>query len=319
MLFGVPSNRRVTFFKSEKMLYSKPYKSIKEQILLLEERGLLIDDNCEHYLRHLNYYRLSGYMIPFQKDSSTHLFNNNTRFSDILNLYIFDRELRLLLLDAIERIEISIRTHWAHYFAQTHGAHAHLEPNLSTKPHWHEKNITLLKKEIERSDELFISHYKNKYANPNMPPIWAVCEVMSLGVLSRWIKALKPSDARRKISQSYSIDYTVLMSFTEHLAYLRNLCAHHSRVWNRKMTKTFKVPLTKPVNLIKNFNLDQSSTRKIYNSLVMIVHFLNMVNPENHFKSHLTQLIDTYRIQTNSMGFPLNWRTLDIWRETTFF
>lgn len=106
------------------MDFAKPFKSIPEQLQLLRDRGLIIDDDAEHYLRHLNYYRLAGYWLPFEQNHSTHSFRTNTHFDDVLNLYLFDRELRLLLLDAIERLEVSIRTHWAYYCVQCYGAHA---------------------------------------------------------------------------------------------------------------------------------------------------------------------------------------------------
>jgi len=118
----------------------------------------------------------------------------------------------LLLLDAIERIEISIRTQWAYYFAELSGPHAHLDPHLSKNNEWHVKNIAQSQKELARSDGLFIKHYQNTYTFPGEP-----CN---------------------KIARAYPLDYAVLVSFIEYLAYLRNLCANHSRVWNRKTTKT---------------------------------------------------------------------------------
>lgn len=233
------------------MRFDKPFQTIQQQIEILTKRGLIIDEDAEHYLKHLNYYRLSGYWLPFQKDTKTHLFNSNTKFSDVLNLYTFDREFRLLLLDAIERIEVSIRTHWAYYFSKEYGPHAYLDCHLSNNVQWHAQNLLLLEKERQRSDEQFIKHFDS---NNNTPPIWAICEVMSLGLLSRWLKSLKPSSCRNEIGHSYGLDYGVLISFIEHLTYLRNLCAHHSRVWNRKMIKTMKVPHSKPKNLISSFN-----------------------------------------------------------------
>jgi len=96
------------------MQYTKPPLSIEQQIELLKSRGLEIPDHeqAAHYLYHLNYYRLSGYMLPFQEGTEHH-FQAGTTFEHVLNLYLFDRKLRLLLMDAIERIEVSVRTPWA--------------------------------------------------------------------------------------------------------------------------------------------------------------------------------------------------------------
>ncbi|HAT1844334.1 TPA: Abi family protein [Legionella pneumophila] len=294
------------------MEFTKPFRTIQQQIDLLTDRGLIIDDSAAHYLQHLNYYRLSGYWLPFYKEDNTNLFKKDTKFSDILNLYIFDRELRLLLLDGIERIEISIRTQWAYYFSQYHGPHAFMDCNLSNNSFWHAQNLITLEKELKRSDELFIDHFKK---NNITPPIWAMCEVMSFGLLSRWLKCMKSTQSRNKISEAYSIDYDVLVSFIEHLSYLRNLCAHHSRVWNKKMTKTMKIPQSKPSNLVENFNRDTRVIRKIYNTLVLMVYTLDLISPNNHFKSRLINLLDAHKIEPVFMGFPLDWKNRVIWKD----
>jgi len=205
------------------MKYNKPFKSINDQIELLRSRGLVIDEDAGHYLRHLNYYRLSGYWAPFQENPSEHSFKANTNFTDVLNLYIFDRELRLILLDAIERLEVSLRTHWAHYCAEAYGAHAYFNTMISRKSFWYGKNLSLLQQEVNRSDEKFIKHYREKYTPSENPPIWVACEVMSLGLLSRWLKDLKPAGICNKIAKSYQVDYAVLRSFIECVLCLRTL------------------------------------------------------------------------------------------------
>jgi len=313
--FEYPQTDGLLLCKSRNfMQYNKPFKSIQEQIQLLRNRGLIIDEDADHYLRHLNYYRLSGYWAPFQKSHSDHLFNANTHFDDVLNIYIFDRELRLILLDAIERLEVSLRTHWAYHCAEVYGAHAYFNKEISRKSFWYEKNFSLLQQEVNRSDELFIKHYRQKYSSSESPPIWVVCEVMSLGLLSRWLKDLKPAKICNKIAKNYQVDHTVLISFIEHLTYIRNLCAHHSRVWNRKLTKTIKIPRSKPPELISSFNQDPVVMRKIYNSLVMLMHFLTIVSPGHHFKNRLLELIERHSIDVRAMGFPADWMKRNVWK-----
>ena len=137
---------------------------------------------------------------------------------------------------------------------------------------------------------------------------------MSLGLLSRWIKDLKPTETRKKIALSFQLDYNVLASFIEHATYLRNLCAHHSRVWNRKATKTMQIPSTKPALLISSFNHDPHTSRKIYNTLVMLIHLINIISPANHLKTRLIDLIAKHKINVISMGFPVDWERRDIWK-----
>lgn len=270
------SNRRATFYLWGNMEYKKPPKSVKDQVKLLKARGLNISNIAvvEHYLFHINYFRLAGYWIPYEQDPHTHTFKPNVHFDDILNLYRFDRELRLILMDAIERIEISLRTQWAYHFTQHHGAHAYLDSKLSKNPHWHAGNLKSLLEELTRTDEVSIENYQKTYTNPAMPPAWVVCEVMSLGLLSRWLRSLKPSIVRVAIAKTYHLPDPVFTSFIEHLAYVRNLCAHHGRIWNRRMTKTMQLPHSKSLAIAASFNQEAGAERKLYNTLVMLAYLL---------------------------------------------
>lgn len=192
--------------------FAKPPLTYSDQVQLLVRRGMIIPDpaRTEFYLQHLNYYRLGAYWLPFEEDHGSHQFRAGTTFDDVLNLYIFDREMRLLVLDAIERFEVSVRSQWAYCLAHLHGSHAHLDSSLAL-PKWKERNLRQLTEEVERSDEQFIKHLKNNYSDP-LPPVWAVCEVMSLGLLSRWYSNLGPKATRRAIADVYRIDEVVLGS-----------------------------------------------------------------------------------------------------------
>ena len=139
---------------------------------------------AEFYLQHLNYYRLGAYWLPFESDHKTHTFRSGTKFEEVLNLYLFDRELRLLMLDAIERVEVSIRSQWAYQIANLHNPHGHLDGTLAVNNSRWQKNLAKLTTEVNRSDENFIKHLITTYSEA-LPAVWAVCEVMSLGLLSR--------------------------------------------------------------------------------------------------------------------------------------
>jgi abortive infection bacteriophage resistance protein len=163
--------------------FGKPATTYAEQLVLLQKRGMTINnvDEAKFYLQHLNYYRLCAYWLPFESDHTTHQFKPDTCFSDVLNLYFFDRELRLIVLDAIERIEVSVRSQWAYQLGHLHNPHAHLDKTLFSY-HWQE-NLKRLTEEVNRADEIFIKHIVATYSE-SLPPVWAVCEVMSLGLLS---------------------------------------------------------------------------------------------------------------------------------------
>lgn len=280
---------------------------------LLQQRGMTVaaPETAEFYLRHLNYYRLAAYWLPFESDHQSHRFRAGTTFEQVLNLYVFDRELRLLVLDAIERIEVSMRARWAYELAHRHGPYAHLDPFLTRNPHHWTSNLENLKREVDRADETFIRHLREKYAE-ELPPVWAVCEVMSLGLLSRWYRNLKPDGTRSAIAKTYGVDERTLQSWLHHLSTVRNVCAHHSRLWNREFTVTPTIPNPAPVALRGQF---VGSSRKIYNSLTIMLHLMNVIAPDHHWKKHLLTLIDAHAIPTEAMGFPNAWETLDAWLE----
>ncbi len=146
--------------------FGKPATTHDEQVALLQQRGMVVDDPAaaEFYLQHLNYYRLGAYWLAFEADHATHTFRPGTRFADVLDLYVFDRELRLLVLDAIERVEVSVRSQWAYQLAQQHGPHAHLDVALAFKPQLWQANLAKLSNEVARSDEAFIKHLLDTYA-----------------------------------------------------------------------------------------------------------------------------------------------------------
>lgn len=292
--------------------FNKPATTYTEQIDILERRGMSIDDHAraEFYLRHLNYYRLGAYWLPFETSHDTHTFVSGTRFEDVLNLYLFDRNLRLLVLDAIERVEVSVRSQWAFCLAHRHSPHAHLDAALAANHDRWRSNLTKLEKEVRRSDEVFIKHFLSTYTE-KLPPVWAVCEVMSLGLLSRWYGNLKPMPTRSAIAATYGLNEKVLGSWLHHMATVRNSCAHHSRLWNREFTITPLTPKTKPQGLTHQF---QPGSRKLYNTLVILLHFMDIVAPRHSWRNRLKALIQDHKIPTHAMGFPHHWCQLPIWK-----
>lgn len=297
------------------MQFTKPPKKFEQQVALLESRGMVIDDSerAKRYLSHLNYYRLSAYWLPFEETHFPHRFKEGTTFNTVLEHYIFDRELRLLLIDAIERIEVSLRTQWAYYLSHTYGPHAHLDRELhvSQRGRWeYGENITKLKNVVRQSSEVFIRHF-DQY-DEELPPLWVVCEVMTLGELSRWYANLKQRKDRNAIAKIYGLDEKNLTSFLHHLSIVRNICAHHARLWNREFTFTWKLPQRKPPELYNNFN--PARRRRLYNTLVMIAYLMDAINA-NTWKQRMNNLFISHpEVKCKHMGFPEDWQERAIWR-----
>lgn len=302
-----------------KISYNKPPTSFADQVDLLEQRGLYIPDKskAEFYLAQLNYYRFAAYCLPFEQDHATHQFQTNISFEDVKNLYVFDRELRLLVLDAIERIEVSLRTQLAYHLSHNHQtAHPHLKPDVFFNPIVYGSSLSKMDNDVKRSKEDFIKHLTRKYEEL-LPPIWAVVELMTIGQLSRWFSNIKTRPDRQDISRIYGLDEKVMTSFCAHLSLVRNHSAHHARVWNRDFTKTPMLPLRGDTDLTNSlYRLDDRDRRlrKLYNTFVMLAYLMNKICGENHWKERLISLINTHNIKTEKMGFPTDWKEKPIWK-----
>ena len=297
------------------MKFDKLPLDYEQQLDQLIRRGLICVDRTRalHYLGHLNYYRLSAYWLPFEADHATHIFRPGAQFDDVLNLYIFDRELRLMVLDAIERVEVSIRGQWAYILAHRYGPHAHMDASLfkQPSPKWdHTKQCTKLELDARSGHEAFLRHYYSKY-DESLPPLWAMVEIMSLGQLSKWYGNLRHRGDRNALAHCYDMDETNLTSFLHHLCVIRNICAHHGRLWNRAFTFTFRLPTKRPQKLITSLN--RQNERNLYNTLVVLTWLLDCIAPQHRWRKRLTNLFDRHAVSVATMGFPVGWEQLPIW------
>lgn len=305
--------------RQRKVPYNKPPTTYAAQVEQLQARGLSIEDSAqaEFYLSQLNYYRLAAYFLPYEQDHAAHTFRDGVTFNDVLNIYIFDRELRLLLLDAIERIEVSLRTQLAYHLSHNYGtAHPHLQPELFFNPVIYGISVSKLSNDVRNSKEEFIKHLTSKYEEL-MPPIWAVVELMTMGHLSKWFSNVKQRSDRQAISRTYGLDEKVMTSFCEHLSLVRNHAAHHARLWNRDFTKTMMLPRRGTDILLGSLHILEDRDRrlrKLYNTFTMIAYLMDKIAPDNHWKARLKTLIDNHNIDTSKMGFPVNWLEMPMWQ-----
>ncbi len=303
------------FFPSMAMKYQKPPLSIDEQLDLLASRGMEIPDRARatRYFTHINYYRLRAYWLPFEAPcgNGDHRFRQGTRFDDALRHYLFDRKFRLLVLEAIERIEVSFRSRFAYVLSMKYGSHAHLDVSRFRSPDNHRKCLEDLKREVDRSQETFIGHYRTCYSDPESPPIWAACEVMSFGLLSKWYGNILLRQDRNAIADVYGLDEQIFGSVMHHLTPVRNMAAHHSRLWNRRLTIMMRLP-SNPPDLRRQFS--SASGRNMYNTLVMLGYLLMRISPGTSWVSRVKTLMAEYpQVDSGAMGFPTRWREYPLW------
>jgi abortive infection bacteriophage resistance protein len=290
--------------------FKKPSLSIANQIALMEKRGLVIADRglAEHALAYISYYRLRAYWFYFEVDPSNpdHPLRLGTTLEEVLALYDFDRRLRLLINDGIERIEVAARGSWAYRLAMAYGPHGYLEKGLYRNANQYRKNLEQLESEISRSHDTFIEHYHKAYGDPLLPPVWMVSEVISFGLLSKWVSALASRGDRQAIARTLGLNERVLTSFLHHLATVRNICAHHGRLWNRRLTVTTILPASPPP-LAGSIN--SAADRQIYNTLVIMMHIMRQIAPQSDWSIRVRELLDEHPEQDyTAMGFPSSWR-----------
>lgn len=305
---------------NNKVPFTKPHQSFSAQLEKLKGRGLVFEDEdaALHYLSNINYYRLGTYWWSFEEDHDTHTFKPGSTFEQVLDLYIFDRELRLLLLDAIERIEVALRTQWAYYLGlEEGGSHAHLNPENFTSLRYfnHDRLKESLIKEAKRNKDRNIQDKLDRYEE-EAPAIWISCEAMSFGLLSKAYELMKKNHVKNKIAEHFLLKERTLKSFLHHLVVVRNICAHHSRLWNRDFTVGFTLPTKMDEAYKQSFN--RQKPKKIYNTLIMISYILNEIAPNNTWSLRVKQLIEKYPdTPIAHMGFPEDWQEHDVWKTSS--
>jgi abortive infection bacteriophage resistance protein len=301
------------------MKYSKTAISFDKQIEQLEVRGLIIPDKliAVNYLQSISYYRLAGYWWPMQADKQQHLFKPGSTFENVLAIYNFDRELRLLIFDAIERIEIAFRTKLIYYLSH------------EISPWWfedsvnfrnaveHTETLLAIDRELNLTKEVFIKeHYKKYHTDTRRPPSWKTLEIASFGNISKlYGNLLHTFQAKDFIaSELGTVNHTFLPSWLQSMTQIRNICAHHGRLWNKNLPGRPKLLPKPPLPWISNVP-PASEHHKLYVHLSCIKYLLNSINHGNDFTHRLYDLLSKYpNIDPNALGMKPNWQNEPLWQ-----
>lgn len=304
-------------------LYNKPPLLFTQQIERLQAKGMGFQDVdlALKQLECISYYRLSAYWFPFRiRDDLGKVTNQleaDTCFGTAITLYEFDRNLRALLLDAIERVEVAIRTQFTYHLGHTYGAFAHTNATNFHPNFKHQRWLQKLEHETSRSSDEFINHYQNKYQGFPTIPIWMLTEVMSLGALSIGYGGLKNSqqngiEDKKAVAQHFNLHHKRLGDWLHTLTYIRNICAHHSRLWNRQLAirpDKEKEPAWQPPLTPRN--------NRIFYILLMLRHLLRAIGNGDDWANSINELltpIAEHKRWRAAMGLPENWREHPLWK-----
>lgn len=288
--------------------FTKPPLSVDNQVDLLISRGLLVTDRpaAIRFLKNVSYYRFSAYCLPFEQ--KRHLFCPDVTFEQIQELYEFDRRFRLLVGEALKTFEITARVRIGSVLAIRHGAFIHEDPTRFYDQGKHQRWLGDLRAEIERSREVFITHYRNTYLGFPKVPFWVAAEVMSLGTLSQLYTNLVQED-QKLISREFDLHSRVLQSWLHTLTYVRNMCAHHSRLWNRQLAIALELPRQPAWNGFPN--------NRIGAVLTALLWAQKQTDQDvTDWRTRLVKLLDTkLRVADplKEMGLPADYQNNQIW------
>lgn len=300
-------------------MYTKNALTIDQQIDQLKQRGLTIDEDAFHFLSHISYYRLAGYWWPMQKgpkEDQDHTFKENSKLSDVIALYNFDRELRVIIFDAIEKIEISLRTKMIYHLSHEFGPWWFQNLDIFQNVPEAVKTLAVLEEELERSKDTFIKEHKKKHKDDGrFPPSWKTLELTSFGALSRIYGNLKNTlKSKDTIAKELgTVNHTYLPSWLQTIAQIRNYCAHHSRLWNKNLPGRPKLLSAPPNPWIKDVPVEKE-WHMLYIHLCCIKYLLNVVQPQNHLTEQLMFLFEKYpSVDPNALGMKMDWGGEALW------
>ncbi len=298
------------------MKYPKRSLSFDDQADLLIQRGLLGDrDQIIERLKAVNYYRLSAYWYTFRiAGAPNDRLRSGTHLDAVWQRYAFDRRLRLQVMDAIERVEIALRTQVISRFTLQHGPFGYLDranlPGLCVDDH--RRLLDKIRAEAANSRENFVQHFFTKYTSETDLPLWMACELMTFGSMYTLYRGMRTS-IKKHVARVYGIHAPVLSSWLRALNQVRNLCAHHARLWNREFGSKLLIPEPRaapewhsPVPIVND---------RTFGMLTVLYYLHKQVAPQSQWRQRLMVLLADYPdIPIRFMGFPDNWEDSPLWQ-----
>lgn len=304
-----------TSFLYRFMKYDKLPIDLPQQLEILKQRGLDIpnEEIAIEQLRSISYFRLANYWVSMEEQGNGHQFRPNSSFDDVISTYIFDKKLRGLIFASIQDIEIALRTRIIQIFSLKYGAFWFMESDLFKDEIIYETCFKNIVNEVLRSKEDFLLEHFAKYDEPSLPPVWKTMEVASFGTLSKLYCNFKDIEAKKQVAKSLAVpQYVYLESWLKCATVLRNICAHHARLWNRRFAWKPKLPQRMPFDWI---NVQAVRPIKLYAQLCYLAYLEQSINPNSSFRKEIVSLLSDKPRQTlKAMGFPEDWLSERLWQ-----
>ncbi len=299
------------------MKYDKPARTFEEQAELLLARGLIAErEQLVRRLKVTSYFRLTGYLYPVRVHGSDS-YQAGTTLDQVWNLYTFDQRLRTLLLDAIEAVEVYVRTQLAYHFAHDYGAFAYHDPrhfpNLNREgfTQWQRKLDDQAQRSL-RSREEFVVHFFDKYGDEHSRlPIWMLIELMDFGSTLTFFRGVN-DEIKKRIAAEVGQPDRVIMSWLLALNTVRNRCAHHSRLWNWELGTPVLIPQPRK---FPDWHAPRLPNHRIGIILTLCRYWLNRISPSNRWSERVLHLFDEFPDPPLAlMGLVDQWRDHPLWK-----
>lgn len=267
----------------------------------------------ENYLMNIGYHRLSTYIYPFYKSPKTDLiFKEGTSFEQILTLYRFDKKLRILLFNEIEKIEVAIRSVLANMGCQElNDKYWITKPEYFANASKFNQTLAVIEKELATSKEDYIEEFRRNYIQP-YPPAWMITEVLSFGNLNYIYSNIACNRLMKLIAGYFGLKPQVFTSWLTVLANLRNMCCHHARIWNRD----FMLKPAEPHKMSNRWiDTSQIDKKRIFYRLCIIKYFLSSISPNDNFNEKIADLLRQFpSVDLAAMGFCASWQEKELWQ-----
>ncbi|WP_130864844.1 Abi family protein [Acidipropionibacterium timonense] len=308
----------------------RPLKSattVDEQIALLRSRGMDVnDDLAGQWLTNVSYYRLSAYWYPARSFNFSgergDVFAPGTSFTDVVALYEADRKLRMLVHDGMERVEVTLRTRLGEVLCHPDPL-AYTDPSRFRASFDHAGWLRTARKRIGRAgkNNEAIKHYRYNYAGQY--PFWVLAEVLDFADVSQLFEGLATKDQRviaeglgfvvnlsalSKNQRQKAKAQSPLVRWLEQLTIIRNICAHHGRLWN----KSFTPAPTAALKTLPQFSqLPDGQSERIYGALSVMAQILRITSPCTTWPEKVRALItrefrENPLVTDSALGLPAN-------------
>lgn len=297
------------------MEYTKPFLTFEEQAdLLMKDRGMVADrDDLIRHLQDVGYYRLSGYWHIHKKHGSDEFWEGTT-FKRVWDMYVFDRQFRLVVLDAVERVEVYMRTQLAYLLAEQTGPFGFLDrnnlPRLTEERYEHFMDKRHDAYGRAKTGEPFAKHFHDKYGDKHdLPPYWMLVNVMDFGMVVTLYKG-SPVPVRQQIAKELGVSTKVLDSWLVTVNTVRNICAHHGRLWNRIIGNPPMIPRASEWH-----DPHEVKNDKMFGTLTVLSYLLERVAPDTEWRARLLdKVLKLSRRNQERMGFVGNWKECPYWK-----